>query len=515
MINVPPICLQKSIMEIVYDICKLPLATAVDLGYNRCFDNLVKEGASVEDNSEAFCAALIYKNLKCAEILWDGGIEVNFKSYHRGVTPLMCAASSDQYSFMQKLIAAGASVNAVNNDGSGALHCSRSKECTELLIHEGADVNLKDHNGFTSLHSAIINYECKKGETPLIKATSDSGAQQIQLLLEKGANVNAFDSSGRNALYHAAKRGNNVILQLLLSRGADVNAVDLNNKKEYSLIAAATKGDEECIKTLLQAGADVNATGSYNSTALTSAANHGHDKCVKLLLEAGAHVKDNPKALMHSALRGSEGCVKLLIEAGADVNICSCSGTALHYAAKEGHASCIDLLLRAGSDVNSLSMNNRSPLMFAAVKNRLESVKLLLRAGAEVRLTDKVGCSSLQYSVVEHVRRGKSQVVTEMVRLLHAAGESKERRCSRTIPYFKRIRTEHIRLNSILNDDPIESSINLDQLPAIVRQYLNEDDPTPVFKGHLSSNNTRTSAADESRQSVRSCSSSGFTVTAH
>ena len=53
--------------------------------------------------------------------------------------------------------------------------------------------------------------------------------------------------------------------------------------------------------------------------------------------------------------------------------------------------------------MNAVNMNSQSPLMFAAGSNNLESVKLLLQAGVKVRLTDKAGCSTLQWSVVEHV----------------------------------------------------------------------------------------------------------------
>ena len=90
----------------------------------------------MEEKSEASCAALISENLKCAKFLLDTGIDVNFR-YFKGETLLTFATLYDQYSLMQ---------NGVSIYGSGALHFSRSKECTELLICEGADVNLKNCN---------------------------------------------------------------------------------------------------------------------------------------------------------------------------------------------------------------------------------------------------------------------------------------------------------------------------------------------------------------------------------
>ena len=481
------------------------MKTAAQQGHTDCLDSLVKEGASVEHKSEAFCAALCdlsenFKCAECAEILWDKGIDVHFR-YFNGETPLICAASSDQYSLVQKLIAAGASVNAVNNDGSGALHCSRSKECTELLIREGADVNLKNHYGDTPLHYAVhesidsslslimagadVNAKSNYGETPLINAASVGNVHQIELLLEKGSTVRAFDSFGKNALYYAACEGNNNIIQLLLRGGADVNEVN-QNVMEYSLIAAATKGHEECIQTLLQAGADVNVTDLSNNTAL-----------------------------LNVAERGYGGCMKLILEAGADVNICSDSGTALHYATRLGYSSCIHWLVQAGADVNYLNWNSRSPLMLAACNKLLDSVKLLLQAGAEVRLTDRVGCNALHYSVIKHARGFKSEAVIEIVGLLLAAGERRKEGVSDRplhmprkdqlrksevvtemvrLPYgagdsvdhwaiqLQRMKSYRKRLITILDDSPIEPNMDLDQLSDIVRQYLSEDAPTLCLK---------------------------------
>ena len=111
----------------------------------------------------------------------------------------MYAASCGQYGVMQKLISAGADVNA----------------------------------------------KCVNGETPLMNAASVGNVQIIKLLLEKGANVQVFDSLGENALYHAVFRRNNI--QLLLYSYAYVNS-------------AGERGYEKCLMFLLEAGADVNSS---------------------------------------------------------------------------------------------------------------------------------------------------------------------------------------------------------------------------------------------------------------
>ncbi len=46
----------------------------------------------------------------------------------------------------------------------------------------------------------------------------------VQLLIEKGADVNAEGGEYGNALQAASEEGNENIVQLLIERGADVNA---------------------------------------------------------------------------------------------------------------------------------------------------------------------------------------------------------------------------------------------------------------------------------------------------
>jgi uncharacterized protein len=85
----------------------------------------------------------------------------------------------------QRLLAAGADVNATDDEGSTPLHFAAQDDSAvvvQLLLDAGADVNVVD----------------SKGETPLFKATMNTtgGAAPIAaLLLERGAdpNAQAFD----------------------------------------------------------------------------------------------------------------------------------------------------------------------------------------------------------------------------------------------------------------------------------------------------------------------------------
>jgi len=74
----------------------------------------------------------------------------------------------------------------------------------ELLLSKGADVNAKSASG----------------KTPLFNAMQKDTAE---LLLGSGAEVNARDGSGCTPLFEAASEGCLDIVELFLSKGADVN----------------------------------------------------------------------------------------------------------------------------------------------------------------------------------------------------------------------------------------------------------------------------------------------------
>jgi hypothetical protein len=94
--------------------------------------------------------------------------------------------------------------------------------------------------------------------------------------------IHQRDQERRTPLYIAAEEGYNVVVQLLVDKGAEVNAQ--SGHYGNALRAASYRGHEQVVKMLLEAGAEVNAQSGHYGNALQAASYQGHKQVVKMLL---------------------------------------------------------------------------------------------------------------------------------------------------------------------------------------------------------------------------------------
>jgi ankyrin repeat protein len=204
--------------------------------------------------------------------------------------------------------------------------------------------------------SAMVNSKDKDNKPPLFIAAEQGNQAVMEVLLDKGADVNAEGGIYGNALYAASAGGHKEVATLLLDKGADVNAE--GGIYGNALYAASAGGHKEVATLLLDKGADVNAEGGYYGNALQAASANGHKEVATLLLDKGAYVNAQGgiyrNALQAASYDGHKDMATLLLDKGADVNAQGgIYGNALQAASRNGHKEVTRLLQKQGASVAS------------------------------------------------------------------------------------------------------------------------------------------------------------------
>jgi len=196
-----------------------------------------------------------------------------------GNTLLHLAAQRCDHRMLELLLAKGADVNAICNDGAatpllraiGGISYKTEEDVlrdVELLIDHGAHINMVNNYGYTPLIYAIDSYSnyriaemlIRKGARPdepptragaaLVAAVEQTYEEMIILLFDAGANINAreCDETRRTPLHYAVHWGYPGVVQLLLSCGADPHVKDRDGQTPLDI--ALHKHDQEIVDLL-------------------------------------------------------------------------------------------------------------------------------------------------------------------------------------------------------------------------------------------------------------------------
>jgi ankyrin repeat protein len=216
--------------------------------------------AIAADGKDALGLAVFNGNYDLASFLVDNKSKVN-QADTQGFTPLFWAVdrrnmetapnfpwmvTADPLPLIRKLLDAGANPNAlVDNTPRARMRAGSPRivfatplmraafsgdlELVKLLLAKGADPNIRSKDYETMLEAAaglgfIQGYS--KGRS------SAERLEVVKLLVGLGADVNAADDYGITALMAAANMGDVSIIQYLVDRGADLGAYDLGKKND-------------------------------------------------------------------------------------------------------------------------------------------------------------------------------------------------------------------------------------------------------------------------------------------
>ena len=370
-------------------------------------------------------------------------------SNNYGATPMTLAAEVGNADLIGLLLEAGVNADSANPDGQTALLAvarTGNVKAAERLLDAGATVDAKEKWG---------------GQTALMWASARRHPEMMQLLISKGADVNArsidrdyqrhvtaegrpksLDSGGLTPLLYAARENCLACVDVLLKNKADINLADPDSVSP--LLVAIMNANWDLAKQLISAGADVNQWDVYGEAPLITAIDLRNRidggrasidapntatglAIIKLLLEKGADpnmqlffkpanargavMTRGATPLIRAAFNADAEVVKLLLEHKADATVMTADRqTAIHavLAGRAPEAQAVELiktLQKAGADVNVVALINHpeeirggTALHYAVRKRFKNAIKELAGLGIDMNAVDQDGLTALDYT---------------------------------------------------------------------------------------------------------------------
>jgi ankyrin repeat protein len=283
---------------------------------------LLGHGANVNDKDKDYKSPLHLAMRKgsydVAQILLEHGAEPNVANKN-GNTPLhLVFRSTHDYAdfrpddnevltarFVWLLLDHGADVYPMDKDRTTPLHLAIQQgmhEIARTLLVRSAEPNVKNNDGETPLHLLLEGY---------FSNDDDHVPDLVQLLLNRGADVNARDQNHATPLFLAVELHIYDIALILLEHCADPNVKNTRGKTPLHLLLERNFHDYDDIddvlaveRLLLERGADVNAQDDDNTTPLDLAYRHRRSEIAQIILHRANAENDRQTAHFHVNLEG-------------------------------------------------------------------------------------------------------------------------------------------------------------------------------------------------------------------
>ncbi|ODM95490.1 Ankyrin repeat and KH domain-containing protein mask [Orchesella cincta] len=289
-----------------------PLILAADGGHEKVVELLLNNGADIEAQSErtkdtALSLACTKGRYEVVELL----LKRAANKEHRNVsdyTPLSLAASGGYVNIIKLLLQHGAEINSRTGSKLGIsplmlAAMNGNTAAVKLLLDMGSDINAQiETNKNTALtlacfqgrhevvqllleRKANLEHRAKTGLTPLMEAANGGYVEVGKILIEKGAEVNAapVPATRDTALTIAADKGHYRFVELLLNKGA---IVDARNKKGCTPLWLACHGGHlDVAQILFRNRADLDSQDNRKISCLMAAFRKGHVKVIRWIVK--------------------------------------------------------------------------------------------------------------------------------------------------------------------------------------------------------------------------------------
>ncbi|KAF3706070.1 Ankyrin repeat domain-containing protein 27 VPS9 domain-containing protein [Channa argus] len=283
--SIEAVCADDLLSVILYLLVKTEIPNwMANLSYikNFCFSHSSKDELSY--CLSTFEAAMEYINLGKLQDTHSGSSELNDRTVFKEKMNLLAQSAATPIHRLFEHIANGneAEVKRLLSEGESD---EDVKMCHPLCSCDLCDLQLSGKLNDPSIVTPFSRDD--RGYTPLHAAAICGQAQLIDVLVHKGAPVNATDYHALTPLHLACQRGYQGLL--LLHYKANTEAQDNNGNMPLHL--ACMYGHEDCVKALVYYDVQtcrLDLQNDKGDTPLHLAARWGYEGIIQVLLENGA-----------------------------------------------------------------------------------------------------------------------------------------------------------------------------------------------------------------------------------
>ncbi|XP_072905354.1 protein phosphatase 1 regulatory subunit 12A-like isoform X5 [Hemitrygon akajei] len=364
---------------------------------------------------------------------------------------------------------------------------SGDQDEVEKLLQRGADINYTNVDGLTALHQACI----------------DENLSMVTFLLEHGANVNQPDNEGWTALHAAASCGFMEITEYLIKQRANVASV--NSEGELPIDIAQGEAMEKMLKEVIKKqGIDVEVARKEEEQQMIQDArqwlNRGR-------VEDTRHPKTGASALHVAAAKGYLEVTKLLIQAGFDVNSRDNDGwTPLHAASHWGKEEVCRLLVENLCDMQAVNKVGQTALDVADenlldLLEELQKKQTILRIEKEKQTKMEASLIELSNASQQPASRSRRTSISRMSSKDKISIHDKERKTleSAMLEHVNDDEEDRKKLNGSSSEEEMPHEVESDAEKARVRLNTNNLTKRNLTADSLSSTTTSNKREKEPR----------------
>jgi uncharacterized protein len=367
-------------------------------------------GAGADPNGRKTCqwpldAASGRGNLESVRLLLAAGAEVDARD-EDGATALGAAAAAGHLPVVEALLAAGANARHKDKRGQTPLTYAADHQHEQVVERLLPLATPKDQT-LAHLALKLARQGPPTSEVKAFLADALGGrVDQVNDFLLGGGAVDVMSRDGQTALMFAANRGRLGIVVLLVEHGADVNHLDQYGNCALDMAALGNSAavfdflHPRTLKKLRKRPEKNRYVAIHNKTweenvppprstnPLILAIRKRDHAAVAAALQSGASAdsKDTETgmtALCLAAIRSDEALLDTLLTAGANASSPESSVAPLIVAAQHNFVPGVRRLAQAGADLSAETIEKRTAVDIAAEAGRLSVVEELLAFGAD------------------------------------------------------------------------------------------------------------------------------------